>query len=315
MSLNINVNTTRISYYQYTTSVDANRIKFGVFLTLQLISIPCFLWLFYQFLRQRQLRQLHHHVILLLLLVSFLFVIIVLPITESYMYFSHIYPEVQQFCSFWNWLQYSLNIVNCFLMAFASVERNWLVFYPQLVRSQRGKFFFHYCPLVFCILYPSVFYAAAIFIHKCTFYYDYSQLLCKWPCYFYNLKWSSVDLFFNNYVPLIIIPSFCAVLYIRIYVQKRKMKQQAFKWVRDKKMIIQLWAISSLYLCMWLPTQLSGLINTYWDQYFLLQAQIDYIYLFPYLIHLIYPFIILMTYHKEMLTCKKAAPQGTFEQK
>ncbi len=79
------------------------------------------------------------------------------------------------------------------------------------------------------------------------------------------------------------------------------MKQEAFKWQRDKKMILQLWVISSSYLAMWMPIELTGLINTYWDPHFLLQAQIDYMYLFPYLIHLIYPFIVLLTNQNEML--------------
>jgi hypothetical protein len=83
------------------------------------------------------------------------------------------------------------------------------------------------------------------------------------------------------------------------------MKQQVFKWKRDKKLILQLWAISSLYLGMWMPLELTVLIGLYWDPTFLLQAQIDYIYLFPYLVHLIYPFIVLFTYHNEMLNFKR----------
>ncbi|UJR32763.1 hypothetical protein I4U23_020223 [Adineta vaga] len=306
MSSNISFNTTSTSYYVYTTSFDANRIKFTIFLILQLFSIPCFLWIFYQFARQRKLRESHHHhVIILLLIISFIFVTVALPITQSYMYLSAIYPQNKLFCSIWNWLHYSLNIINCFLMAFASIERNWLIFHPQLVRTRRGKFFFHYCPLVCCLIYPTGFYFGAIFIHKCQSYYDYSQLLCKWPCYFYNVNWANVDLFFNNYTPLIAIPVFCTMIYVRVLIQKQAMKQQVFKWKRDKKMIIQLWVISSLYLGMWMPIQITGLINIYWDSWFLLQAQIDYMYLFPYFIHLIYPFMIFLTYYKEMYPFKR----------
>jgi hypothetical protein len=114
-----------------------------------------------------------------------------------------------------------------------------------------------------------------------------------------------MDLFFNNYTPLVSIPVFCLIIYLRVLIQKRSMKQQVFKWKRDKKMILQLCAISSLYLAMWMPIQVSGLINLYWDPYFLLQAQTDYLYLFPYFIHLIYPFIVLFTYYTEMLSFKR----------
>ena len=79
------------------------------------------------------------------------------------------------------------------------------------------------------------------------------------------------------------------------------MKQKAFQWRRDKKMIFQLWAVSSLYLAMWMPLQLLSMINIYVDPNFLLQAQIDYLYLMPYMIHFLYPFIVMLTYPQEML--------------
>jgi hypothetical protein len=78
------------------------------------------------------------------------------------------------------------------------------------------------------------------------------------------------------------------------------MRQQRFKWRRDKKLVLQLWILSSLYLSMWMPLQLAGLINLYWLPTFLLQAQIDYMYLFPYLIHIVYPYIVLLSFHDEM---------------
>jgi phosphatidylglycerophosphate synthase len=71
------------------------------------------------------------------------------------------------------------------------------------------------------------------------------------------------------------------------------MQRQVVTWRRNRKLVLQLWAISTLYLGTWMPLEISGLINLYWDPNFLLQFQIDYIYLFPYFIHVIYPFIVL----------------------
>jgi hypothetical protein len=282
--------------------MEADHIKFGIFLVLQVLSVPCFIYVFYQFGRQRQLRKSHHHhVIILLLIVSFLFVTIALPLTQAFMFTSNVYPATKIFCSLWNWIHYSLNIVNLFLMGFASIERNWLIFHPWLVRSKRGKIIFHYCPLLFCLVYPPLFYIGGIFIWQCRNSYRYNELLCRWPCYFYSNLWSNFDLFFNNYTPLFAIPFFCIIIYVRVLFQKRSMQQKVFKWSRDKSMILQLWAISSLYLAMWMPIQLSGLINIYWNPTFLIQAQIDYMYLFPYFIHLIYPFVVLLTFRREML--------------
>jgi hypothetical protein len=97
---------------------------------------------------------------------------------------------------------------------------------------------------------------------------------------------------------------FCTVLYIRVCIQKRTLKQKRFKWCRGKKLVLQLWALSSLYLAMWMPIQLSGLINLYWSPAFMLQAQIDYMYLFPYLTHILYPFIVLLSFHRQTFKFK-----------
>lgn len=303
MNANDSVNITEgRSEASYTTSFDGNRAKFWILLVLQLLSVPCFLYVFYQFAHNRRLRQtIHHHAIVLLLLVSFLFVTVALSLTLAYMYTSKVTPPSAAFCTLWNCFHYSVNVINLFLMAFASLERHWLIFHPKLVKNFFRRILFHYCPLLFCLVYPPCFYIAAMYIHQCRSYYDYTQLLCKWPCYYYNYLWTQIDLFFNNCTPLFTIPLSCAAIYIRIFIQKRHLKQQRFKWRRDKKLVLQIFALSSLYLAMWMPIQLTGLINAFWLPSFLLQAQIDYMYLFPYFVHLIYPYVVLLSFHQEMI--------------
>ena len=169
--------TTPSSNFQFTSLVHAKRIKFGILLVPQLLSILCFLGLFLQFILKRHLRHNHHyHVIFLRLLVSFLFVTIALPLTQAFLYTLYVFPANDTFCSFWICIYYSLNIIDPFLMAFASLERNWLIFHPWLVRSKRGRFIFHYCPLACCVLYPPLFYIAAIFIYECEPFYDFKVL-------------------------------------------------------------------------------------------------------------------------------------------
>jgi hypothetical protein len=285
-----------------TSSFDGNRAKFFILLLLQLLSLPAYLYVFYRFRQKRQLRESHHHhVILLLLVVSFLFLIVALPLTQAYMFTSRVSPSTTTFCSLWNWIHYSLNIVNLFLMAFASIERNWLIFHPWMIRGRIRKICLHYGPLLFCLIYPPLFYFGAIFLHRCEPFFDYTQLLCIWPCYFNSIRWSVADIYVNNLTTTCLIPIFCSIIYIRVFIQKRAMKQKAFQWRRDKKMIFQLWAVSSLYLAMWMPLQLLSMINTYLDPTFLLQPQIDFLFLMPYMIHFLYPFIVMLTYPQEML--------------
>ena len=197
----------------FTTSKEQNRIKFSFLFILHLCSFTCYLYLFYQFYRKRQLRGAHyHHVIILLLIASFLFIIISLPLTEAYLFTSYVHPASATFCSFWLWLHYSLNIINLYLMAFACIERNWLIFNPKFVISKCRVLLLHYIPLTICIVLPPSFYFTAIFIYRCEQHYNYTQLLCKWPCYFYSEIWTNIDLYMNNYIPLFSIPVSCLCL-------------------------------------------------------------------------------------------------------
>ena len=258
----------------YSTSFQSNRIKFGLLLTVQLLTLPCFVYVAYQYRRRSVLRKkLHYGVIFVLLVVSFLFITISLTLTEIYMYHSFVHPPFDAFCSLWNWFHYSVNIINLFLMGFASIERNILIFHAKLLQTRRQKFLFHTCPILFCLVYPPMFYIGAIFICPCTNQYDFTQLLCTWPCYFGHKLLANVDLFFNNYVPLLTIPIFCNLLYIRVFFQRRAMRQQALKWRRDRRLILQLWVISSLYLSMWMPIQVVGVVNIYLDPAFLVRLK------------------------------------------
>ncbi|CAF1223495.1 unnamed protein product [Adineta ricciae] len=220
-----------VTPFPFTTSFQANRIKFGVLLVLQILSIPCFLYVFTQFCIQRHLRQsLNHHIIFLLLTTSFIFVTISLPLSQAYLYNSYVYPTSNIYCHFWNWIHYSLNITNLFLMGFVGFEQNWFIFYPGLFENLIGKILFHYCPILCCLAYPTTFYFILIFLYPCRQWYNFTQLLCRWPCYYRT------------------IPFFSIFVYIRVLIRLRSLKLQVLRWRQNRQMILQLWAISSLYL-------------------------------------------------------------------
>ena len=100
-------------------------------------------------------------------------------LTLAYLYTSQVRPQSDTFCTLWNWFHYSINIIDMFLITFASVERNWLIFDPKIVKSKGGMLLLHRCLLIFCVLYSSLFYAIAMFIHQCAPGSDFTQLLCK----------------------------------------------------------------------------------------------------------------------------------------
>ena len=149
------------------------------------------------------------------------------------------------------------------------------------------------------IAYPTIFYFITIFLVDCHPVYDFSQLLCTWPCYFDIWSLTIYDVFFNTLIPLLVIPIFSIALFVRVLCQKRNMRLQIFKWKRDRKMTLQLFSISLLYLLFWLPSQVFGLMNTFY-MVVLPQLQSDFIDYFVVFVHLLFPFVCLLSY-SEML--------------
>ena len=156
-------NSINVSFPEFSFQTDEkiNRIKFIVLLILQTISISCYLFIFYNFAINRNLRRsIHNNSILCLLIVSFVYTIIPLSISESYLQKSYIIPDSNIFCGIWNWFQYSLDVSNLHLMAYTSIERHLLIFYSASLRKKWIRRIFHYFPsyIVHSLSYHILFY-------------------------------------------------------------------------------------------------------------------------------------------------------------
>ena len=274
-----------------------NQVKFGVFLTLQISSVTCSLYLFLQYIIRPNLRQsVYNQIVIILLCVNFFFVIIPLSASEAFFFTSHVRPESDIFCALWTWISYCCDICNLFLMAFFCGQRHWLLFRLNPMHRRRNRLLYHYVPITACIIYPCVFYFVLIFLYPCQSTYDYSQLLCSYPCYFNTESIGNFDTFANNWVPIIVIPVLSIALLIRFRFQRRRMQLDVFQWKRDRKMVIQLLSVASLYFFMWAPLQAavfySGIVYSEELSYIL----VVYLYILPYFVHLLYPFIVLCSY-------------------
>jgi hypothetical protein len=306
-------NITELNIEQQTV-VFINRIKFIFFTCLQLCSLPCFLFVFYNFIvyHRRTLRKsMHDQTIVCLLGVSFVNILVDLPMFQAFLYHSYVVPSNELFCSIWIWVDYTTSVSNLHLMACATVERYVFIFHSTWIQGSRMKrVIVHYGPVLFAILYSAVFYFVVIFFVNCKNVYDYTEVTCHWPCYFQNWPLSIYDFIVNTFIPLLTVPIFSAALFAHILFKKRQMRLQFFKWKRDRKMILQLVAISTLYLFFWLPLQIFNLMNTFYTVY-VPQIQSNYINYFALFVHLFSPFICLLCYPEMLKRARKCGRRAT----
>ncbi|CAF3254504.1 unnamed protein product [Rotaria sp. Silwood2] len=272
-------------------------LKLVIFPLVQVPSCLCAIFLIYYLIFNPRLRQsLSNHTILLLLVISLFFNTNVLGILEDYWRRSYTWPPSDLFCSYANISFYSTSASNLLIMAFASIERHILIFHINLTNSPVKRLCSHYAPMILIPLYALFFYIGAIAIYPCESIYDYSQRFCLWPCFYMDKILPAIEAIVNVGLPFVIIPIASISLFIRVLWQKRSMQLQAYKWKRDRKMTLQLLSITLLYLILWMPLNMALVINVFWLPDFLIEEQVNYIYLMPFIVQLLYPFIALLSY-------------------
>lgn len=242
------------------------KIEFSLFLIGQVLSIPCYIFMFYNILFDKTARQsLHNHSILILLFYNFLHITIDLSLTQNYTRLGYVSPFIPLICRLWKFINYGIWYGGVFLMLWLSFERHILVFYPNLVRTTRNRLLFHYIPLIISSLYVPILYFYIIFLHKCEQIYLENEIRCGSSCFYDDTPhWFNLyDSFINYIIPILLIVLFSFTLVIRFIKQKRRLKR-GVTWRQCRKMVLQLILVSTTHFIFDLPyiiiyiIQLSG---------------------------------------------------------
>lgn len=206
----------------YELGTPSSRLVIFILLLLLLIpSIICSLYIFYHFVRSRDLRErVSNHGVLMLLIITFVQVSTShrclanqgkhssifqvtgeLPLSLIFLRRGSAASASDSFCRFWIILNYILASSGLWTMAFTSIQRYWLVFHRTFF--DRHRWFFHYIPMTCCILYPTILYICLLTVYSCQNQFDYSQWTCGGPCYLYEVDgtenlFEMSDLFFAS---------------------------------------------------------------------------------------------------------------------
>ena len=207
-------------------------------------------------------KSLHHHAVLLLIVLSFLYTSFDLPFSINYFRLGyHPYRSIP-FCLWWYWLDYSLIAMSLFLTATASIQRHILIFHSQWLNVRRTRILLHYIPLIISLAYPALFYIVLMFLYPCEVYFDSSVGWCAYPCYLDNILLYNVDWLVNNILPVFTIALANLTLVIRVIRSMRKIRHsQSQTWKRQKRLTLQLFAFSFLYVIVFVPTCLLAIIR------------------------------------------------------
>lgn len=259
------------------TSIENNSsppqfVEFILLLIVEIPSICCTLLILIYFVlhwRSMITKALRNHVILLLTIMSFFYISFDLPFTINSYRLNFDQPRTKSFCLWWYWLDYVLVVSSILLAATASVQRHVLIFNFQFFHRKSLRIVFHYCPLIICILYPPIFYFVLIYLYSCEYSIvddDDDDQYCIYPCYLDNTILFNIDWLVNTLIPVFVIVLANLVLIIRVVRSLRKFRRRKVLILkRQRKLMIELLLISSLYAIGWGPSTIVSVV----EQFFL----------------------------------------------
>jgi hypothetical protein len=273
-----------------------HHVKFLILLCLQIPSILLSVLIFAFFFTHRTvLRNLQNQALLVLLVVNFVQVTCDLPMPIQFYRLGYISPATAAYCTWWTFFEFSLNVASEYLMGAISIQRHMLVFQSRLLQVRWKRFLFYHFPLLFCVLYPIIFYLIVIVFYPCDgTQWDFTSNGCGFAdCYLvYNKVLSMFDWLVNNGLPTVVILLANLVLVVRVVYQKRR-QNRTISWRKQRRMTLQLLSISCLYLIAWLPSMIIAVIQQTSSLSFIAQIQSDYILDLIYLVCLFVPWVCL----------------------
>ncbi|CAF0912582.1 unnamed protein product [Adineta steineri] len=281
-------------------------VRFWLMLLFDIPSIVCSFCLIIHILMKRTQRHaLHNHTILLILICNL--PVQLIDITFYLIFFSYgsIQPSQPLVCLLWWFVDYGCYAGELVLMAWLAVERHILIFHDRLLLNRRGRFLFHYLPLIIIVTYFLLFYLIVVFFLPCENNYLYTVPVCgQSPCYeSYGILgvWESIV---HTIMPVLLEGIASIALILRVQMQKRRLRQSN-QWRKQRRMIIQLVLVSSLNIGIDIPgsmlllAHLCGLSADYGTE-----AQL-YIFFLEYFVVFLFPFILLSQFSDLRKTIKE----------
>lgn len=271
-------------------------IKFSILLALQIPALILSLLIFVFFWKHHAIRRApQNQALLILLIVNFIQLAFDLPFSLHFYYLGFVSPNTPTYCTWWTFFSFILYVTGEYLMATISVQRHMIVFNKHLLQARRIRILLYNIPLLFCLIYPLIFYIFAIILYPCdgTQWRPTDNACGYADCYLvYDTVLGTFDWVVNNGLPMVINTLANVTLVIRVVRQKRR-HQRRILWRQQRNMTRQLFCVSSLYIVAWTPCLTVGLVQILGYPDFLAQIQTDYFIDLIFVICLFLPWICL----------------------
>ncbi|CAF1192014.1 unnamed protein product [Adineta steineri] len=271
-------------------------VRFWVFLVSNILSFICCLFVLYHLLFDSNLRRgLHNHVMIILLIMCLIAELTTIPWTMYLFLYRVAWIQTPTFCMIWRFFDTITYTTTAKLVGWASVERHILIFHDQWVSTKKKRFFIHYLPLIFIVLYGVVIYGTITPMNNCNRPFYYFIPMCAYSsCVYNSLAFGLYEFMTGAILSSVLIGFGSIFLILRVIVRKRRLQQQ-IQWRKHRKMILQLLSVSSLFFVLYLPPVMLAAAHKVGVPSYVGAQYNTYASLFSYYIAFLFPFTCLST--------------------
>ncbi|CAF1304965.1 unnamed protein product [Adineta steineri] len=272
-------------------------VRFWVFLVSNILSLICCLFVLYQFLFDSNLRHgLHNHAIIIVLFMCLITNLTTVPWLMYLALYGVAWIQTPTFCMIWKFFDTAPYTTIAKLVGWASVERHILIFHDQWVSTKKKRFFIHYLPLIFIVLYGIVVYGITIPMNSCNRPFYYFIPFCNYySCIYDSVAFSLYEFMTGGILCSVLIGFGSTFLVLRVIIRKRHLQQQQIQWRKHRKMILQLLSVSSLFIVLYLPPIILATAHKVGVPSYVGAQYALYSVLFSYYITFLFPFTCLST--------------------
>lgn len=243
------------------------KTKFNIYLILQICQIISYIGYvvvgtIFLSSPKELIKTISFHSTFIQLVNNFILLSVPWSISLDHLLTGMIHPSTYTTCIILTYIDSITYYISLFLMAWISFERHLLIFHGKIFNTKRGRILAHYLPLCFILTYVPIYYFAVDFLYKCENHFDYTLFFCGFVCYM-NIPGSvlfGVELMIHQVAPTILIALFSSTLFIRVVFQRRRL-QQAIEWNKYRKMILQLFGTSMVYMVFATPWSINPIVE------------------------------------------------------
>ncbi|CAF1159525.1 unnamed protein product [Adineta steineri] len=197
-------------------------------------------------MKRTQRHALHNHTILVILIFNLPIQLIDITFYLIFLSYDSVQPSQPLVCLLWWFADDGCYAGGLVLMAWLAIERHILIFHDRLLLNRRGRFLFHYLPLIIIVTYLLLFYLIVVFLLPCENNYLYTALVCgQSPCYESYGILGMWEFILHAATPILLEGIASIALLLRVQIQKRRLRQSN-QWRKQRRMIIQLLLVTTI---------------------------------------------------------------------